>query len=337
MHGHIAVELLDEVQLCAVIRGVQRHLNHKLISWHSLLRRPYLTLKIGPRRIQKFGPGRLKVLHHCVHVLEVLWRLQPFLSELPRHRARVFSPAPLGNSLIDHPDLEGDVITGPCSRPPRLAQLLMGQCLEVLHERIDLELERFDRKGLETVDGVGGHGIHAGEFSLLRNQRSRTIKPMSDFSSAWTLSRSRFIESFSDLNHEQLNWKVHSHALTIGQMALHVAGVEFSFASQLTDRQLSPHEMRLKEAATNGVVNDHQFPFQPEEITLDSISDALDLSKSVVEPIITDPSEEILSKQLVSALGPVITGEGAFTRLAFHAAYHQGQAYLIRTSPAFPA
>lgn len=119
-------------------------------------------------------------------------------------------------------------------------------------------------------------------------------------------------------------------------MAVHVAGVELSFASQLIGKGLSEEEARLKTAATDGVVNDKPFPFTAAELTPAAVAGQLARSKAVVEKVIEEARPDIRSREIVSALGPVITGEGAFARLAFHAAYHQGQAYLIRTSPGFP-
>ncbi len=159
---------------------------------------------------------------------------------------------------------------------------------------------------------------------------------MNDFSKAWTLSRSRFLETISDLNFAQLNWRVHPKALTIAEMAVHVAGVEVSFAAQLTDRVLDEVEAKLKAAAVDGVVNFDPFPYDPRDLTPAFVADSLEISRRIVAPIISVPTPAILEKEIVSVLGPRITGEGALTRLAFHAAYHQGQAHLIRTAPGFP-
>ena len=160
---------------------------------------------------------------------------------------------------------------------------------------------------------------------------------MSQFSTSWALSRSRFNDTVSDLNQKQLSWRIHPQSLTIGEMALHVAGVEVSFVSQLTGAHSNEMQARLRLAATDGVVNEKPFPFSEQEITPEVIAEHLDCGKRMVEPLISNPSDQVLSKEIVSALGPVITGAGAFARLAFHAAYHQGQAYLIRSAPGFPA
>lgn len=160
---------------------------------------------------------------------------------------------------------------------------------------------------------------------------------MSDFAASWDLSRGRFNKELEGLSAQQLNWRLHPHALTIGEMALHVAGVEVSFLSQLLGADLEPLPGRLKAAATEGVVNDHPFPFAEEEITPELVAEALEIARAMVEPVIRNPSEALRAKQIVSALGPVIDGTGALARLAFHSGYHQGQVHLIRTAPGFPA
>ena len=144
------------------------------------------------------------------------------------------------------------------------------------------------------------------------------------------------MEAVSGLNDEQLNWRMFPGSLTLGEMALHVAGVEVSFVSQLMRLSLDEPMQRLKLAATDGVVNDQPFPYPLEQVTAGFVAQALESARLLVEPAIENPNQEIRSRELVSALGPVITGEGAFARLAFHPAYHQGQAHLIRTSPDFP-
>jgi hypothetical protein len=159
---------------------------------------------------------------------------------------------------------------------------------------------------------------------------------MSDFAASWALSRKRFLDEITGLSQEQLNYRIHDQCLTIGEMALHVAGVEVSFGSQLSGQELSTDESRLKLAATEGVVNDQPFPFSADEITPEHVAASLEASRNIAEPLITSADAEVRERELKSALGPMITGEGAFARLGFHAAYHQGQAYLIKTSPGFP-
>jgi hypothetical protein len=159
---------------------------------------------------------------------------------------------------------------------------------------------------------------------------------MSDFSTAWTLSRQRFIDEISGLSQEQLAWRLHEQALSIGQMAVHVAGVEASFGAQLAGVTLDAEGERLRLAATEGVVNDNPFPYPDNDLTPDFVLACLDRSKAVWEPLISEATPEVREKSLKSALGPMIDGNGAFARLSFHAAYHQGQAYLYKTAPNFP-
>jgi hypothetical protein len=159
---------------------------------------------------------------------------------------------------------------------------------------------------------------------------------VSDFSLSWNLSRQRFVDEISGLTDEQLRWKPYPGCLSIGQSGLHVAGIETSFGSQILGKELSEAEAKVKSSATEGVVNDNPFPFDDSEITAQLVSEALAASKNLVEGMITEPTEEVLAKQLKSALGPIITGQGALARFAFHPAYHQGQAYLLKNSPDFP-
>jgi hypothetical protein len=130
---------------------------------------------------------------------------------------------------------------------------------------------------------------------------------------------------------------MHPKSLTIAESLLHVAGVEVSFASQLTGTELNGHLLRLKKAAIDGVVNQEPFPYTQEELTADLIFSLLKAAEEMVRPVIENPSQELLDAQIVSALGPVIEGRGALARLSMHPAYHQGQAYLIKESPNFPA
>lgn len=159
---------------------------------------------------------------------------------------------------------------------------------------------------------------------------------MTDFAVAWELSRGRFLEAVSGLNHSQLVWKMQPDCLSLGQMAVHVAGVEVSFASQLLDLQLDDFAVKVKAAATDGVVNDLPFPFADEELTPELVSRVLVDSRKMLEPLMVSLAPDLRSKIIKSALGPMISGEGALARLAFHPAYHQGQAHLIVNAPGFP-
>ncbi len=159
---------------------------------------------------------------------------------------------------------------------------------------------------------------------------------MSDFLIGWQLSRKRFDDEILGLNQAQLTWRLYPQGLSIGEMALHLAGVELSFTSQLAGMELGEDQVRLKRCATEGVVNDLPFPYSADEITPEFVRSSLAATAALVEPMISSPASEMRLKELVSALGPVITGEGAFARLAFHPAYHHGQAYQMKMHPEFP-
>jgi hypothetical protein len=158
---------------------------------------------------------------------------------------------------------------------------------------------------------------------------------MGDFEATWRLVRGRFEGEVTGLTQEQLNWRLHPDSLTLGEMAVHVAGVEVSFISQLTGDSLRDEKQRVKAAATDGCVNDKPFPFSAEELTPEFVERTLAEARSYAEPVIANP-DQIRAKEIVSALGPVIDGTGAMARLAYHPGYHQGQAHLIKTAPGFP-
>lgn len=158
---------------------------------------------------------------------------------------------------------------------------------------------------------------------------------MTDFAASWNLSRSRFDQSLESLSTAQMNWRMHENALTIGEMSLHVAGVELWFVSQLTGTPFTEWASVMK-CATDGVVNDLPFPVPATEITADFVRASLAAAREAVKPNIEEPSAEFLAKELKSALGPIINGSGALARIAFHSAYHHGQIYQITTAPGFP-
>lgn len=159
---------------------------------------------------------------------------------------------------------------------------------------------------------------------------------MTDFEAAWSLTRTRLIDAVKDLSAEQLNWRMHNGVLTIGELTIHVAGVEVSFSTQLMRQTPEGFDARIRAAGKDGVLNELPFPFDATEITPELVMQALDRGKALVEPLIQSP-DSVRNVEIVSALGPVIDGTGAFARLAYHAGYHHGQVHIIRTAPGFPA
>jgi len=159
---------------------------------------------------------------------------------------------------------------------------------------------------------------------------------MSDFLAAYQISRTRFEDEVKGLTQEQLNWRMQPGSMTIGEAAMHVAGAEVNFTSQLLGSSLDGYAQRLKKAATDGVVNDSTVPFSAEDVTPEAVAEALAFGRAMAEPVISAPSDEVRAAVIKSVLGPMIDGTGAIARLAFHPAYHQGQVYLMKQSEGFP-
>ncbi|MBL8048059.1 MAG: hypothetical protein JNJ45_05200 [Chthonomonas sp.] len=158
---------------------------------------------------------------------------------------------------------------------------------------------------------------------------------MLDFEESYNISRGRFASSVEALNQAQLNFKLHDDALTIGQMAIHVAGVEVWFTAQCLGKELDEFEAKVARCATEGSVNDLPFPYPDAEITPELVLQALVMGEKAARELFAAEAS-IRDVQLTSALGPVITGTGAMARMAFHPGYHHGQAYLIMGAPGFP-
>jgi hypothetical protein len=158
---------------------------------------------------------------------------------------------------------------------------------------------------------------------------------MGDLATTYQLTRGRFEDALSGLSADQLNWRLHPGALTLGEMAIHVAGVEIWFAAQLTGESLSGEAESISRAATEGVIAG-DFPFESSEITPDFVIRALALGRDAAERLAAQDGPELRAKEIKSAPGPMISGQGALARIAFHPGYHQGQAHLIRSAPGFP-
>lgn len=158
----------------------------------------------------------------------------------------------------------------------------------------------------------------------------------SDYSVAWELSRGRFDQEVLGLDAAQLGFRLYPGSLTIGEMAIHVAGVEIWFVCQMRGEAVPEDLARVARCATEGVVNENPFPFAPDEITPELVAQALARAAQMTRPTIAAPTEAVLGARVQSALGPVIDGRGALARITFHSAYHQGQAYQLKGAPGFP-
>lgn len=160
---------------------------------------------------------------------------------------------------------------------------------------------------------------------------------MNDFAATFQLTRTRFEDALKGLSTEQLNFRLHADTLTIGEMALHIAGVEFFVIGQLLDETYDEATEKLRRAARDGALNDAPFPFTESEITPELVQSALASGRQKTEAIMTSITPEIRAKEIVSALGPIIDGVGALARLSFHPGYHHGQIWMIKSAPSFPA
>lgn len=160
---------------------------------------------------------------------------------------------------------------------------------------------------------------------------------MSDYLAPWRLGRDRFLASFEGLSESQLRFVADYYPNSIGQLAIHVAGSEVFMALHIL--KIEPRnefERKVFLSVTDGMLNENVFPFEPHEITRETIDEALRLGESLIEPLLQNASPEHRKVRFASPLGPEIDGDGAFARMAFHASYHQGQVYIIRNAPNFP-
>ena len=159
---------------------------------------------------------------------------------------------------------------------------------------------------------------------------------MSDFLTTYELTRGRFDDAVSKLNHAQLNYRLTADSLTTAEMALHVAGVEIWFAAQLHGQELSGEDKKLADCATEGSINDSPFPYTVDEMTPEVVAAGLARGRAAAMSVFESSDPEIRTKSLKSALGPMINGEGAMVRLAAHPFYHQGQIHMITSSSEYP-
>ncbi|ARU42854.1 hypothetical protein CCB81_01270 [Armatimonadetes bacterium Uphvl-Ar2] len=158
-----------------------------------------------------------------------------------------------------------------------------------------------------------------------------------DFAASYALCRGRFDQELADLTDAQMQWRMYPGSLSIGEMALHLAGVEIWFIHQMNGQPIPAEYQLLVSCATEGVVNDNPFPIPTPEITAAKVKEALATARGLVDPVVSNPTDAQRAATIQSALGPIIDGTGALARIAFHPGYHHGQAYQMRMHPDFPA
>ena len=160
---------------------------------------------------------------------------------------------------------------------------------------------------------------------------------MNDFHTTYALVRGRMVEAVQDLNDGQLKWRLHSASPSICEMVIHVCGVEMSFANQLLERKPeSEFDKRITASSRDGIVNDSPFPFSEDEQGAELMNRVLERGFEIAGPLIEEANGTVRNKEIESALGPMIDGNGALARIAYHPGYHTGQIWTYRYHPDFP-
>jgi hypothetical protein len=161
---------------------------------------------------------------------------------------------------------------------------------------------------------------------------------MTDFAEVWSFSNERLAQAIEGLDDRQMSWRLYDGGHCIFEYLYHIAGAEHYWSSRMAgvDPNLTELGGRLDAAVRAGFLRDGQFPFGEDDFRRDLVESALAWTHAAIAPIIGSPTQQQLSMQLESPLGPMVTGRGGLIRLAQHAAYHTGQIWMIRLSPEFP-
>src|SRR6476620_1382351 len=118
------------------------------------------------------------------------------------------------------------------------------------------------------------------------------MQPLYD---VWKFTRDRMAPCYNDLTDEQLRWRPHSNAHSIGELLYHCAGAENYWASRMTGR--NPHETpfgdKLDKAVRDGFLIDGiSSPFKDDDMKLALIEKALAFSGEALTPILQNPTDE---------------------------------------------
>jgi len=163
---------------------------------------------------------------------------------------------------------------------------------------------------------------------------------MQPFYDIWQFTRERMKPSYQDLNEEQLRWRPHPNAHSIGELLYHCAGAEHYWATRMSDRdpRATSWEEKLDKAVREGfLIDGTSSPFTDEDMSLPLIEQALEFTGLELTPILKEPTDKELTMRLISPLGPEVDGYGGLIRIAQHAGYHTGQIWIYRFDPRFPA
>ena len=154
----------------------------------------------------------------------------------------------------------------------------------------------------------------------------------------WLFTRARLAAAHKDLSDAQLAWRPHESAHSIFEYLYHLAGAEHYWATRLQglDPRATEYEGLLDAAVKDDFLQEASFPFDSSWFTRDKVEQALAHAYAEFHPVMTEPTPEMLSRQVVSPIGDSIDGAEGLTRIAQHAAYHTGQIWFIRMMPGFP-
>ncbi len=143
------------------------------------------------------------------------------------------------------------------------------------------------------------------------------------------------MQAIDDLTNEQLAWRPDDKALSIFEMFMHVAGGDVFLLLRLAGKEPNDYEKRLELCARDKVINDNPFPFTVNDVSMDTLVNALDHTYAIAFSMMQN-CDQWEGKSAETPLGPVAEAAGIFARVTQHPAYHTGQAWLYRNSPRFP-
>lgn len=133
-------------------------------------------------------------------------------------------------------------------------------------------------------------------------------------------ARSRYLETLTNLEAEQLTWKLAPGSNSIGFLIHHIAEVEYRFCAMFFQQPL-PEEMTL---ATIGPVKD-----EGNYTDLAALNDIREASYAHLLQALRSLPEAAWDSPCEAPIG-TLTPRQALGRLMYHLGYHGGQIGLIR-------
>src|SRR5947199_7374356 len=121
---------------------------------------------------------------------------------------------------------------------------------------------------------------------------------MHSFLDVWQFTRERLDQAYKDLSEEQLAWRPHGDAHSIGELVYHMAGAEHYWATRMSNRdpRSTEWEAKLDRSVREGFLLEGTAPpFGPEDMKLSLLEKALEFSASELRPILENPTEKELT------------------------------------------